>query len=198
MPDSQTLFAAVGATGFLLLLISLVLGELAGPDGEFGHEVDSHPGPLPDGSAGSPAEQAGFEAPTWFSIRVLAVALVGFGAGGMVAEFLGAPAALAWPVAAVGFVATGALTYRYIIRPMAAQQYNSLRSHYGWIGRSAVVTLEIRANGTGQVVFHDRDGARITRTATSDLDEAIPKGATVTVVGAASGGVVVHRNAFSD
>jgi membrane protein implicated in regulation of membrane protease activity len=218
MPDSQTIFIAVGATGFLILLLSVLLGEIGGHGGEFGGhggefgghggefgghagEVGGHGGDAGGQGAGAhevPEGSADLDAPTWRSIRVLSVALVGFGAAGFIATSAGMPALLAWPVAAAGFVAVGAAAYRFILKPLAAQQYNSMTSRYGWIGRTGVVTLDILPHGTGQVTFHDRQGARITQTATSDLSEGVPKGSPVTITDLTRGGVVVHRSAFSD
>ncbi|MBT0769582.1 NfeD family protein [Kineosporia sp. J2-2] len=200
MPDSQTIFIAAGATGFLILLLSLVLGEIGGHDGDLGHGGEAELASDAEAVAGNdiPDGSAELDAPTWFSIRVLSVALVGFGAAGFAAEATGVPTPLAWPVAGAGFLAVGAASYRFILKPLAAQQYNSLSSRYGWIGRTAVVTLDILPHGTGQVTFHDRDGARITQTASSDLGEGVPKGTTVTITELSSGAVVVHRNAFAD
>ncbi len=312
MPDSQTIFIAIGSTGFLVLLLSVVLGEIGGHGeiGEHGGDFGGHGGELgghgsdlsghggdlsgqageagghvgelgghagevggsmgdagghlddvgghggdlsgqagevggstgdagghlsdvdgPSGDAvghagdaggqpsdlgltaasgaasgsdagpaaqGVPEGSADLDAPTWRSIRVLAVSLVGFGAAGFIATSSGVPALLAWPVAAAGFLAVGAAAYRFILKPLAAQQYNSMTSRYGWIGRTGVVTLDILPYGTGQVTFHDRQGARITQTASSDLAEGIPKGSAVTITDLNPGGVVVHRSAFSD
>jgi hypothetical protein len=251
MPDSQSIFIAVGAVGFLVLLLSVLLGEIGGGDGELGHEAGgglgdaggsggaggglgndglgsggigngglghgAGSGGLGDaaGSGGAgdgvvdagtggadypsvPEGSADLEAPSWFSIRVLAISLVGFGVAGFSAAYLGVPTLIAWPIAAVGFLAVGAAAHRFILKPLARQQYNSLTSRWGWIGRPAVVTLDILPHGTGQVTFHDRQGARITQTASSDLGEDIPKGAAVTITELKPGGVVVHRSAFSD
>ena len=285
MPDSQTIFIAVGSTGFLILLLSVLLGEIGGHGGEFGgsagevgghggelgghsgelggHTGDAggsvggvggsmgdagghlgdaggpmgdagghpgdfggsvgdagghagegagHSGPATDangpsatgpgangvGANGVPEGSADLDAPTWRSIRVLALSLVGFGAAGFIATSSGVPALLAWPVAAAGFLAVGSTAYRFILKPLAAQQYNSMTSRYGWIGRTGVVTLDILPYGTGQVTFHDRQGARITQTASSDRAEGVPKGSAVTITDLTSGGVMVHRSAFSD
>ncbi|GAB6898286.1 NfeD family protein [Kineosporia succinea] len=208
MPDSQTLFIAIGVTGFLILLLSLVLGEIGGHDGDFGHGGDlDHSGDLGHGVSVEPgADEVGtvpegsadLDAPTWFSIRVLAVSLVGFGAAGYVAAFSGVPGLLSWPLAGAGFLAVGAATHRFILKPLARQQYNSMSSRYGFVGRTGVVTLDILPHGTGQVTFNDRAGARITQTASSDHGEGVPKGTPVTIVDLKDGGVVVHRSAFSD
>jgi membrane protein implicated in regulation of membrane protease activity len=193
MPGSESVFIAIGGIGFLVLFISLVFGEIFEHEAEFGHdlelvhEVAGHD--LPD--------SFDLSAPSWLSIRVLAASLVGFAAVGFIAEFIGLPGFLSWPLAATGFLAVGAGTYFLILKPLSAQQYNSLMSRYNYVGQDAVVTLDILPAGTGQVTFHDRQGARVRQTASSDVKEAVPKGATVKIVDLVPGGVVVHRNSFS-
>jgi membrane protein implicated in regulation of membrane protease activity len=123
--------------------------------------------------------------------------LVGFGASGYVAASAGLPAFASWPVAGLGFLAVGAGTYVLVLKPLGAQQYNSLMSRHNYVGRDAVVTLEITAGGSGQVTFRDRQGARVTQTAVSDLGQTVAKGSPVTVVGLTTGGVLVHYNAFT-
>jgi hypothetical protein len=195
MPGSEGVFIAVGGIGFLVLLVSLLLGEIFEHGMEFGHDLDVmhevSPGHDPSGSTDLPA-------PSWLSIRVLAASLVGFSAAGFIAAFVGLPGFVSWPLAAAGFLAVGAGTYFLILKPLAAQQYNSLMSRYSYVGQDAVVTLDILPAGIGQVTFRDRQGARVTQTALSDLSEAVSKGATVRIVDLVPGGVVVHRNSFSD
>jgi membrane protein implicated in regulation of membrane protease activity len=216
MPGSEAVFIAIGAIGFFLLLLSLLLGELFEHETELGHELEVGPGielghelghglghGMGHGMAASevgPAAggSADLHTPSWLSVRVLAASMVGFGAVGFVVSSLGLPAFLSWPLAAAGFLAVGAGTYFLILKPLAAQQYNSLMSRYNYVGQAAVVTLDILPGGTGQVTFRDRQGARITQTASSDLSEAVAKGATVRIVDLAPGGVVVHHNSLSD
>jgi membrane protein implicated in regulation of membrane protease activity len=193
MPGSQGMFIAVGVVGFLVLLISLVFGEFFEHGLEHDLEV-AHQLPVSEENAGS----RNLLDPSWASVRVLAASLVGFSSAGFITAFLGLPGFLSWPLAAVGFLTVGAGTYVLILKPLYAQQYNSLMSRYSYVGREAVVTLDILTAGTGQVTFHDRQGARVTQTATSDLSEAVPKGTTVRIVDLVPGGVVVHHNSFSD
>jgi hypothetical protein len=195
MHGSESLFIAIGGIGFLILFISLLLGEIFEHEAEFGHDLELihevSPGfDLPD--------SIDLPAPSWLSIRVLAASLVGFAAVGFIAEYLGLPGFLTWPLAAAGFLAVGAGSYFLILKPLAAQQYNSLMSRYSYVGQDAVVTLDILPAGTGQVTFHDRQGARVTQMASSDLSETVLKGVTVKIIDLVPGGVVVHRNSFSD
>jgi membrane protein implicated in regulation of membrane protease activity len=232
---SQTTFVVVGVTGFLFLLISLLLGEFGGSDTELGQDADlggdvdpGDVGHLPSDGAGgldggtdfghdaalendtegapeveAPDRRTGSAGaappePSRWSLRVIAASTVGFGATGAAAVALGAPPVLSWPVAAVGFAAVGAATHTWILKPLARQQYNSLLSRYSYVGIDAVVTLGIPAGGTGQVTFRDRSGARVTKTATSDIpDGTVGTGTAVRIVKVHDNGVVVHLNVLA-
>jgi membrane protein implicated in regulation of membrane protease activity len=195
MPGSEGVFIAIGGIGFLVLFVGLLFGEIFEHGMEFGHDLDvMHEVSLGHDLPGS----SDLPAPSWLSIRVLAASLVGFSAVGFIADFIGLPGFLTWPLAAAGFLAVVAGTYFLILKPLSAQQYNSLMSRYSYVGQDAVVTLDILPAGTGQVTFRDRQGARVTQTASSDLSEAVSKGATVKIVDLVPGGVVVHRNSLSD
>jgi len=207
MPGSEAAFVAVGVIGFLVLMLSLLFGEIAGHGAElghgfgFGHGIELGHGldgglQLPEGH--EVAGSRDLPVPSWLSVRVIAASMVGFGAVGFLGSALGLPAWLCWLLAGAGFLAVGAGTYVLILKPLAAQQYNSLMSRYNYVGQDAVVTLSILPGGTGQVTFRDRQGARVTQTASSDLNEAVSKGATVKIVDLVPGGVVVHYNSFSD
>jgi hypothetical protein len=187
MSGSEAVFVALGVIGFLVLVLSLVLGEFGEHGIETSHEVD-----LTRGNETSGDRQA----PSWLSVKVIAASLVGFGTFGYVADSAGLPDLLSWPVAAAGFFAVGTGTFFLVLKPLAGQQYNSLQSRYNYVGRDAIVTLEIIQAGTGQVRFHDRQGAQVTQTATCDLGEAVPKGARVTIVDVVQHGVVVHHNSL--
>jgi membrane protein implicated in regulation of membrane protease activity len=209
MHGSEAAFVAIGAIGFVVLLTSLLLGDLFGHGVELGHGLEvGHAVDLGHGAEVGHGADVGHGAEvrpelnaqndlSWLSVRVLAASMVGFAAVGFVAAYLGLPTFLSWPLAAVGFLAVGAGTYVLILKPLAAQQYNSLMSRYNYVGQDAVVTLEILPGGTGQVTFRDRQGARVSQTASSDLDEAIAKDSPVKIVALAPGGVVVHYNTFS-
>jgi hypothetical protein len=194
MSGSEGVFIAIGAIGFLILLLSLLVGEAFEHGVELGHEPEvSHEVISAHAAAGS----GDLHVPSWLSVRVAAASMVGGGAVGFVAASSGLPGFLSWPLAGVGFLAVGAGTYFLILKPLAAQQYNSLMSRYNYVGQEAVVTLDILVGGTGQVTFRDRQGARVTQTASSDLNEPVSKGASVKIVDLVPGGVVVHYNTFS-
>jgi membrane protein implicated in regulation of membrane protease activity len=200
---SQTAFVAIGAAGFLLLLLGLLLG---GHDAEAGHDIeaghDVEPGHDVEAHLEAPDRRTlpvggALHEPSRWSLRVLAASAVGFGATGSVAAAAGLPPALSWPLAAVGFLAVGSATYSWILRPLARQQYNSLLSRYSYVGRDALVTVEILPGGSGQVTFRDRHGARVVQTARSDEPDAVSAGTAVQIVDVYDGGVVIHRNRFA-
>jgi len=189
MHGSEAVFVALGTIGFLVLVLNLLLGGFVEHGFEASHEVH----------LGHGAEASGhLQGPSWLSVKVIAASLVGFGAFGYVASSAGLPDLINWPVAASGFFAVGAGAYFLILKPLAGQQYNSLMSRYSYVGRDAIVTLEITSGGIGQVTFHDRQGARVTQTATSSLGEAIVLGTQVRIVDIAENGVVVHHNSLSE
>lgn len=199
MSGLETAFVAIGAVGFLLLLLTFVLGELWG-DHDFAADHAVEHGPSIDAGLVAEADQAagaGEAAPSWLSSRVIAASVVGFGSAGYLAAAVGLPGWLCWPVAAAGFFAVGVGTYFLVLRPLASQQYNSLLSEWNYVGGDAEVTLDIVPAGIGQVTFRDRQGARVTRTARADVTEPIPRGATVRIVGLEPGVVVVHQNPFA-
>jgi hypothetical protein len=201
MTGSESAFVAIGAVGFLLLVIALVLGEFADHGVELGHADLGH-AELGHADLGHAVDlfdnRAGLHQPSPLSFRVIAASAVGFGAFGYVAAHAGWPPLLSWPVAVAGFVAVGAGTFYGVLRPLARQQYNSVMSRWNYVGQDAVVTLDILPGGSGQVSFRDRQGARVTQTARTDVPDGVAKGARVTITDLTDGGVVVHRSVFSD
>jgi hypothetical protein len=188
LSGSETAFVAIGAVGLLLLLLSFVLGEvehdveLSHPELDVGHEVESHD----LGHAGD------LHTPSWLSMKVITASMVGFGAFGYIASSSGIPELLAWPIAAVGFLALGAGTLFLVLKPLASQQSNTLLSRASYRGLIAKVTLEIPAGRSGFVVFQDRNGARVTQQAVAAAEgDAIAQGTEVYIVDITESGVTV-------
>jgi len=180
---SETVFLAIGAVGFLLLLFSLLLGEVFEHEIEISHDIEvGH-------DVGSSHD---LNTPSWFSVKVIAASMVGFGGIGYLTASSGAPATLAWLLAALGFVAVGAGTFFLVLKPLAKQQSNTLLSRTSYRGTEGVITLSITPTDMGQVVFLDRNGARVTQSAVSATEgEAIAQNTPVVIIDIIPRGVTV-------
>jgi hypothetical protein len=150
-----TVFLAVGAAGFLFLLVSLVFGEVFDhlhlDGGGLDHGLDHGPGV--------------------FSTRVLAVFITAFGVFGAVAVHYGAPAIAASGVGFGGGLVFGGLVFAFA-RFLYGQQASSEIRTSELAGRTGRVVVGIPAGGVGQVrlqlgeelvdkIARDRDGAKI-------------------------------------
>jgi membrane protein implicated in regulation of membrane protease activity len=129
-----TVFLAIAAVGFTVLLVSLVFGELFDHIG-FDHDVD---------------HDLGHGGPGFFSARVMSVFITTFGGAGAVATYYGlAPL----PASGIGF-GTG-FVFAWIIfafaRFLYSQQVTSEVRLADLVGRHARVTVGIPPGGIGQV-----------------------------------------------
>jgi hypothetical protein len=185
LTGSEKIFLIAGVIGFVVLLLSLLFGELF----EFGDGPEDL-----DGDVGFDTDAP---TPSWFSIKVLAASLVGFGAFGFVATQAKLPLGFDWIVAGIGFFAVGCGTFFLVLRPLANQQSNSLIGRSSYIGRIGTVELQIPHNGIGQVVFSDQNGARVVQSAVSADGQALPRQASVVIIDVAKDGVVVSPNPLS-
>src|SRR5262245_55009457 len=161
------IYAAIGAFGFLFLLIMLFVGEIFGGDHDFGGHDVSH-----DADSGGPS---------LFSARIMSSFLTAFGVGGAVGRFygLGHPAAAGVGVAA-GAVVSG-IVYQFA-RVLYSQQASSEIRMAGLVGRGAEVTVAIPEKGVGQVAL-TFGGERTEHIARSADGAAVPRGAEVTITG---------------
>ncbi|HKX24154.1 MAG TPA: hypothetical protein VJM46_02870 [Candidatus Saccharimonadales bacterium] len=187
MTGSEVAFAAIGATGLVLLILSFVLGELFEHETDLSHEVDV--GNAAETAAGSGADMA--QVPSWLSMKVITASMVGFGSFGFVAAASGFPDVLSWPIAGAGFFAIGMVAYQLVVKPLARQQSNSLLSHHAYVGCEGVLNLNIPEGGSGQVVFNDRQGAHVSRMAVSSNGAALPKGLRVLIIDVTLDGTLV-------
>jgi membrane protein implicated in regulation of membrane protease activity len=194
MTGSEVAFVAIGTIGLLLLLLSFVLGEMFEHETELSHEVEV--GPEAEHEIGSAADNM-LQTPSWLSMKVITASMVGFGAFGYATAASGLPVLLSWPIAAVGFFAIGAGTYFLVLKPLAAQQSNSLLTRQDYVGCVGKVSLEVPDGGWGQVVFNDRQDAQVTQRAVSQQG-ALPRGASVLIVDVTEDGVVVSPNPLPD
>jgi membrane protein implicated in regulation of membrane protease activity len=172
------IYAAIGAFGFLFLLIMLFVGEIFGGDHDMGGDHDvAH-----DGDAGGPS---------FFSARIMAAFLTAFGVGGAVGRFygLGHPAASGVGVAA-GVVMAG-IVYQFA-KILYSQQASSEVHMAGLVGRTAEVSVGIPKGGVGQVAL-TYGGERTEHIARSDDGEAVARGTEVTITALRGETVVVRK-----
>src|SRR5262245_34110000 len=128
------IYVAIGAFGFLFLMILLVMGDAAGGD----HDVGGH-----DAAGHGDADHS---RPGIFSARIMASFLTAFGVGGIVGRYyqLSHPASSGIGIAA-GIVMS-AVVYQFA-RVLYSQQASSTVRVAGLVGRSAEVSVAIPAGG---------------------------------------------------
>ena len=168
----MVVFIILAVAGFIFLLLSWILGEIAGHAGEIAHDVVVEH----DISADHP-EQGG---PGVFSPRVASAFLTGFGASGAIGMWYH----LTWmPSSIIGLffgVVTGALSFG-IARFMYKQQASSGVSMFEMVGLSGTVSVAIPAGGVGQVTLVVR-GSQVEEFARAESGQEIKHGTPVKVV----------------
>ncbi len=148
-------FGVIFAIGLLALLAALFAGEI----GDIGDVGD---GGLP-----------------FLSLTSLAIALFGFGAGGLGADFAGLPSGVSIGVGAgVGVALVG--VFRGLLLPyMLRQQSNSHFGRASYLGMTGRVELPIEPDGWGEITIADPDGARVRLKARTEESATIKAGAQV-------------------
>src|SRR6059036_2145712 len=131
------IYAAIGAMGFLFLIVMLFVGEIFGGD----HDVGGHEVPTDAGDHGGPS---------FLSARIMAAFLTAFGVGGVVARYY----RLSHPVASVVGVASGIVlagaVYQFA-KLLYSQQASSEVRMSTLVGHYAEVSVAIRQGGVGQI-----------------------------------------------
>jgi membrane protein implicated in regulation of membrane protease activity len=175
------IYAAIGAFGFLFLVVMLFVGDLFGGD----HEIHV-------GDIGADHGDFGHEGgPSIFSARIMASFLTAFGVGGVVARYYGLshPASAGCGVVA-GVIMSG-LVYQFA-KILYSQQASSEVHMAGLIGKTAEVTVGIPPGGMGQVTL-EYGGERTTQIARSKDGSAIAPGTVVVVTALLGDSIVVER-----
>ncbi len=165
-PQFLTFLTILGA-GF----IYIVLGWL------FSHVLGDHADAHSDGHDGD----HNHETVSIFSPKVVAIFMVGFGAGGSIATSyaIGALGATLYGLGVGGLFGTIGLGF---MRMLYAQQATSCVPMSAAIGQPAVVTSDIPMVGAGEVSLAV-NGQYMTYSARSSSDDAVKRGSTVTIVG---------------
>lgn len=175
MLDSQWFYIIVGAVGFGLLLLSLILDEVF----DIGDAIDLD-----------------IDAP-WLDVKILATGLIGFGAAGYVSANLGVSVVWILALAIVGFCTLAAVSYFLVLKPLLRQQSNSSISRVTYVGRTGHVILTIRKDAWGQIQFTDQNGAIVREKAREATNQEVPNGTPVIIVDIEADLVVVIPNEFA-
>ncbi len=166
----MSIFIAVALSGLIVLFVALLFGG----DHDFGeHELELDHDMEHDHSVES-------HGPSPFSIRILSLFAVAFGASGSIASYYGFSATASSLVGVLGGVAVGWLGWRFM-RLLWDQQASSIVSHQEMVGEIAEVTTAIPTSGLGEVSVALR-GQRFYRSARSEDGKSIESGKTVLIV----------------
>jgi len=164
-------FLAIAAVGFLVLLVSLVFGEI------FDHDAD-----------GDLGDHGG---PGFFSTRVMSVFITAFGGFGAVGTYYGFSIL---PASSLGFasgVLFAALIYAFA-RFLYTQQASSDVRLADLVGRPARVVVGIPAGGVGQVRCQI-DEQLVDKIARSSDGAALPENTAVVIESVLGETVIVRR-----
>jgi hypothetical protein len=163
------IYAAIGAVGFVILLVMLVMGDIGGAD----HEVSAHEGVLEHAESIDPG------GPSVFSVRIMAAFLTAFGVGGVVGRYYALSHPAASGVGVVAGIVMAGIVYQFA-KMLYLQQASSEVHVATLLGRTAEVSVAIPANGVGQVALV-ASGERMEHLARSVGGVAVPRGTPVVV-----------------
>lgn len=128
------------------------------------------------GGAGHPGHGDGLP---FLSLTSIAAALLGAGTGGLIATWAGLAALPAGGVAAGSAAVLLGVLQGLVLPYLRRQQANSHTGRQSYVGRLGTVTLEIPADGWGEIAFVDADGNRVRARAVTAEPHALPKAARV-------------------
>lgn len=175
------IYAAIGAFGFLFLLVMLFVGEV------FGGDHDLHVGDI-GGDHGDVGHEGG---PSIFSARVMASFLTAFGVGGVIARYYDLPHPAAAGCGVVSGVVMSSVVYQFA-KILYSQQASSEVRMVRLVGKTAEVTVGIPQGGRGQVTL-EYGGERTTQIARSHDGGAILPGTEVVVTALRGDSIIVER-----
>jgi membrane protein implicated in regulation of membrane protease activity len=189
-------YLACFAVGFLLSAISFLLGGLhghlhlphfpdfgghvdAGGHVDFGHAPTGH-GP---GSANAGAGvHAGDQSPVSpFNFVTLTAFLAWFGGTGfLITRFSSIWFALGFLIALAAGICGAGIVFLFLTRVLISREENMDAADYEMVGVLGRVSMPIRENGTGEIIY-SQAGTRRTCGARSDSGGALEKGAEIMV-----------------
>jgi len=169
------IYVAIGAFGFLFLVVMLFFGGDAAGDG-----ADDHGVAHGDGEVGGPSV---------FSARIMAAFLSAFGVGGVVGRYYNLSHPAASGVGVVSGIIMAGLVYQFA-KLLYSQQASSEVRMSTLVGRSAEVSVSIPPGGVGQVTL-SVSGERSEHIARSRSGDALARGTEVVITGLRGDSVVV-------
>jgi hypothetical protein len=111
----------------------------------------------------------------FLSLTGIAAGLLGAGTGGLVSTWAGL-GRIGAGIVAIGSGAALVLALNGVLLPyLRRQQSNSHRGRTSYIGLLGTVTLDVPADGWGEVSFVDVDGNRVRSRAITTEPETLPK-----------------------
>jgi hypothetical protein len=145
--------------GGIAVLASLLLAEIGG-----------------GGDAGvGGGHAASSDGMPFLSLTSISAAVLGAGAGGLIATWAGLGTAITGGIA-IGSAAVLLLLLQGVALPyLRRQQSNSHTGRLSYIGRLGTVTLEIPVDGWGEISFVDPEGNRVRSRAVTDEPQALLK-----------------------
>jgi hypothetical protein len=170
------MFLAIGAIGFLFVLISFLFGEIF-ESLDFGHDFD---------------HDVAHEGPGIFSARVISIFITAFGGFGAIAVSKGVGTLASSVIGLGGGIALGALVY-FFARFLYSQQASSDITTEDLIGRTAQVVIAIPAGDAGQVrcivgesmidkIARSRDGSAIPHNSLVRIEDVTGESVIVTLL----------------
>jgi membrane protein implicated in regulation of membrane protease activity len=109
------------------------------------------------------------------SLTSLSAALLGAGAGGLIGTWAGLGGAVSGVISAVSAVVLLLGLQGLVLPYLRRQESNSHRGRISYIGLLGTVTLEVPADGWGEVAFVDADGNRVRSRAVTTEPHALAK-----------------------
>ena len=182
----MSIFLAIAIASFLLVTGSFLFGH----DHDMDHDHDHDHG---HGEGGHALESdAGEPTISFFSVKVLATLLMGFGAAGAIARHYQANYLVSSLIGLVCGLLLGGLMYA-VLGVFYRQQASSLVATSTAIGRTATVTVSISEGGTGEVGLNLND-QYVNYSASAKDGQPIARGQTVRVVKTVGSHVVVEKD----
>lgn len=174
----MVVFGTIMVIGFLVLLLSLLLGEIGEHAGDIAHEiVVEHDVEGTFDHNGDVEHQEG--GPSVFSLRFLAAFATGFGGGGAIGRFYDLDYFISSLIGLGLGVVVGIILY-FIVSFLYKQQASSGVSVAELVGKTAMVIVGIPQGGTGQVTLTHK-GATVTQMAKAASGQVVNQGSSVTI-----------------